>query len=39
MPPVGGCFTGVMFGIYSFGRNQPVLDPADFLEISTKELE
>ncbi|KIL94375.1 hypothetical protein FAVG1_02938 [Fusarium avenaceum] len=38
MPPVGGCFTGVMFGIYSFGRNQPVLEPADFLEISSEEL-
>ncbi|KAF4996497.1 hypothetical protein FDECE_12413 [Fusarium decemcellulare] len=32
-PPVGGCFTGVMFGIYSFGRGEPVLDPADFSEI------
>ncbi|KAM0205801.1 hypothetical protein ACHAPA_009189 [Fusarium lateritium] len=39
MPPVGGCFTGVMLGIYSFGRNQPVLDPADFLEISAEEVE
>ncbi|KAM0551307.1 hypothetical protein ACHAPJ_008411 [Fusarium lateritium] len=39
MPPFGGCFTGVMFGIYSFGKNQPVLDPADFTEISTEELD
>ncbi|KAF4466299.1 xylosidase arabinosidase [Fusarium albosuccineum] len=36
-PPVGGCFTGVMFGIYSFGKGEPVLDPADFSEISTEE--
>ncbi|KAF4982103.1 hypothetical protein FZEAL_2209 [Fusarium zealandicum] len=33
-PPVGGCFTGVMFGIYSFGKGEPVLDPADFSDIS-----
>lgn len=33
MPPVGGAFTGVMFGIYSFGLGQPVLDPADFTDI------
>jgi beta-xylosidase len=30
MPPVGGAFTGTMFGIYSFGDWEPVLDPADF---------
>uniref|UniRef100_A0A0D2XJI8 Beta-xylosidase C-terminal Concanavalin A-like domain-containing protein n=1 Tax=Fusarium oxysporum (strain Fo5176) TaxID=660025 RepID=A0A0D2XJI8_FUSOF len=39
MPPHGGCFAGTMFGIYSYGKNQPVLDPADFSEISTEELE
>ncbi|KAL1864315.1 hypothetical protein Daus18300_007738 [Diaporthe australafricana] len=33
MPPVGGAFTGVMFGVYSFGLGQPVLDPADFTDI------
>lgn len=32
-PPVGGKFTGVMLGIYSFGRAGPCLDPADFSEI------
>lgn len=39
MPPVGGAFTGVMFGVYAFGRGEPVLDPADFTDIrvSTKE--
>ncbi|KAI1056506.1 hypothetical protein LB507_002278 [Fusarium sp. FIESC RH6] len=39
MPLFGGCFAGVMFGIYSCGKNQPVLDPADFWDISTEELE
>lgn len=38
-PPVGGCFTGVMFGVYSFGRGQPVLDPADFWDISITEVD
>lgn len=33
MPPVGGAFTGVMFGIYAFGRGEPLLDPADFTKI------
>lgn len=33
MPPVGGAFTGVMFGVYAFGRGEPVLDPADFTDI------
>lgn len=39
MPPVGGAFTGVMFGVYAFGRGEPVLDPADFsnIRVSTKE--
>lgn len=38
MPPVGGAFTGVMFGVYAFGRGEPVLDPADFsdIRVSTK---
>lgn len=34
MPPIGGAFTGVMFGLYSFGQGEPVLDPADFNNIS-----
>lgn len=29
-PPVGAAFTGVMFGVYAFGRGEPVLDPAFF---------
>ncbi|KAF3037903.1 hypothetical protein E8E11_006116 [Didymella keratinophila] len=33
MPHVGGAFTGAMFGIYSFGDWEPVLDPADFKDI------
>ncbi|KAF2015637.1 glycoside hydrolase family 43 protein [Aaosphaeria arxii CBS 175.79] len=32
-PPVGGAFTGTMWGIYSFGQWEPVLDPADFSDI------
>ncbi|KAF2625750.1 glycoside hydrolase family 43 protein [Macroventuria anomochaeta] len=39
MPPVGGAFTGVMFGIYSFGAWEPVLDPADFNDIMIQEQE
>ena len=38
-PPVGGCFTGVMFGVYSFGKGQPVIDPADFWAISMTEVD
>ncbi|UPK89982.1 hypothetical protein LCI18_000917 [Fusarium solani-melongenae] len=38
-PPVGGCFTGVMFGVYSFGKGQPVLEPADFANISITEVD
>lgn len=37
MPPVGGAFTGTMFGIYSFGAWEPVLDPADFKDITIRE--
>ncbi|KAG8622890.1 hypothetical protein KVT40_009401 [Elsinoe batatas] len=37
MPPFGGSFCGVMFGIYSFGDSEPVLDPADFSEIMVKQ--
>jgi hypothetical protein len=33
MPPIGGAFTGTMFGVYSFGDWEPVLDPADFKDI------
>lgn len=39
MPPVGGAFTGTMFGLYSFGSWEPVLDPADFSNIMIHELE
>ncbi|KAK2597093.1 hypothetical protein N8I77_012961 [Diaporthe amygdali] len=33
MPTVGGAFTGVMFGVYAFGRGEPMLSPADFSNI------
>lgn len=33
-PPVGGTFAGVMYGVYSFGNGEPVLDPADFRDIT-----
>lgn len=33
LPPVGGAFAGVLYGIYAFGRGEPVLDPADFTAI------
>ncbi|KAI0410376.1 glycoside hydrolase family 43 protein [Xylaria grammica] len=36
MPPIGGAFCGAMFGIYSFGRGEPVLDPADFFDFIIK---
>lgn len=36
-PPVGGTFTGAMFGIYAFGRNEPALDPSDFWDIEVVE--
>lgn len=29
-PPIGACFTGMMFGLYAFGERQRVLTPADF---------
>jgi len=32
-PPVGRAFCGTMFGFYSFGRGEPVLDSADFTGI------
>jgi hypothetical protein len=35
-PPVGGAFCGTMFGIYSFGKSEPVLDAADFTDIEIK---
>ncbi|RYP79778.1 hypothetical protein DL769_002800 [Monosporascus sp. CRB-8-3] len=37
MPPVGSAFCGAMFGIYSFGEWEPVLDPADFSDIRIRE--
>ncbi|KAL0934676.1 Non-reducing end alpha-L-arabinofuranosidase BoGH43B 2 [Colletotrichum truncatum] len=37
LPPVGGAFCGVMFGVYSFGRSEPVLDPTDFTDIEIME--
>ncbi|RYO86632.1 hypothetical protein DL766_003525 [Monosporascus sp. MC13-8B] len=36
-PSVGGAFCGAMFGIYSFGEWEPVLDPADFSDIKIRE--
>ncbi len=36
-PLAGAAFTGVMFGIYSFGDWEPVLDPADFSNILIRE--
>lgn len=39
MPPNGGAFTGTMFGIYSFGNWEPVLDPADFRNICIRDHE
>ena len=32
-PPIGNCFSGMMFGVYAFGNWEPCLDPADFTEI------
>ncbi|CRK18282.1 hypothetical protein BN1708_012318 [Verticillium longisporum] len=36
-PPVGCAFSGVMFGIYAFGKSEPALDPADFTDIEIVE--
>ena len=36
-PPVGGAFTGTMYGIYAFGKSEPVLDPSDFWDIEIAE--
>lgn len=36
-PPIGGSFAGAMLGVYSFGKGEPVLDPADFTDISIEE--
>lgn len=33
LPPVGGAFAGVMYGIYASGNGEPVLSPADFTKI------
>jgi hypothetical protein len=38
-PPVGGAFTGMMFGLYAFGNGEPCLDPADFSCITHDSLE
>ncbi|KZL70308.1 glycosyl hydrolase [Colletotrichum tofieldiae] len=38
LPPVGGAFCGVMYGVYSFGRSEPVLDPSDFTDIEILEI-
>jgi hypothetical protein len=38
-PPVGGAFTGMMFGLYAFGNGEPCLDPADFSCITHESLE
>jgi hypothetical protein len=32
-PPVGCVFAGVLLGLYSVGKGEPVLDPADFSDI------
>lgn len=37
-PPVGGAFCGVMYGVYSFGQSEPVLDPSDFRDIEILEI-
>lgn len=37
MPPVGGAFCGTMFGIYSFGKGEPVLAAADFSDVFVRE--
>ncbi|KAI1187629.1 glycoside hydrolase family 43 protein [Nemania serpens] len=36
IPPIGGAFSGVMFGVYAFGQGEPVLDPTDFFDIIIK---
>ena len=36
-PPVGGTFCGIMYGIYSSGKSEPVLDPSDFWDIEIVE--
>lgn len=38
MPPIGGAFTGAMYGVYAFGKGEPVLDPADFTNIQVTEM-
>lgn len=35
-PLVSSVFCGAMFGVYSFGKGEPVLQPADFSEISSR---
>ncbi len=37
-PPVGASFAGVMYGIYSFAKGEPALDPADFSEIEVRDI-
>lgn len=37
MPPVGAAFCGTMFGIYSFGKGEPVLAAADFSDVFVRE--
>jgi hypothetical protein len=37
-PPVGGSFTGAMFGLYSQGNLEPNLSPADFAYASMEEV-
>jgi hypothetical protein len=38
LPPVGAAFAGVLYGIYSEGKGEPVLDPADFDDIEVRRL-
>lgn len=37
MPVHGAAFAGVLFGMYSFGKGEPVLSPADFTEIRVQD--
>lgn len=37
MPLVGGAFCGAMYGVYSIGKGEPVLVPADFSDIFVRE--
>jgi hypothetical protein len=36
-PPVGCAFCGAMYGLYSTGKSEPVLEPADFWDVEIRE--